>query len=146
VEDDVDSIWRLLGVYAERRLLLPREKSDIRARLPVFTVAELDGRFAGCVAVRDFGAGLFEIRSLAVPEEFNGRWIGTSLVHGAVERLRATPPPRRVFALTLRPGLFVRAGFKVVDKSLFPQKIWSDCSQCPKKDCCDETAVLLELN
>ena len=53
--------------------------------------------------------------------------------------------PARVFALTYRANFFCRLGFRIVSKELFPQKIWSDCSVCPKKDRCDETAVLMEL-
>ena len=143
-ECDVESIWGLLAEYSKKRLLLPRTREEIRQRLPAFIIAELDGSFAGCVALRDFGGGLYEIRSLAVPEGLNGSGIGTALVNEAVSRLK-TSAPCRVFALTYRAKLFKRAGFKIVDKSLFPQKIWSDCSLCPKKESCDETAVLLEL-
>jgi amino-acid N-acetyltransferase len=32
-----------------------------------------------------------------------------------------------------------------VDKALFPEKIWSDCQACPKRDRCDEEAVLREV-
>ena len=38
---------------------------------------------------------------------------------------------------------FRRLGFQVVDKYSFPPKIWSDCCVCPKKDHCDETAVMI---
>ena len=144
-EKDIESIWELLAVYSKKRLLLPRTREEIRERLPSFIVAEQRGVFSGCVALRDFGGRLYEIRSLAVPEGLNGAGIGTALVSEAVSRLKASAPCR-IFALTYRARLFQRAGFRIVDKSLFPQKIWSDCSLCPKKESCDETAVLLELN
>ncbi len=143
-ECDVESIWGLLAEYSKQRLLLPRAREEIRKKLPAFVVAELNGVFAGCVALRDFGGNLYEIRSLAVPEGMNRAGIGSSLVNEAVSRLKASAPCR-VFALTYRAKLFQRVGFRIVDKSLFPQKIWSDCSLCPKKESCDETAVLLEL-
>lgn len=145
-EDDVESIWKLLADYAVERLLLPRTREDIRRHLKMFMVAELDGVFAGCVALRDFGGRLYEIRSLAVPKALNGAGVGSALVQAVIDMLKERGHvPSRVFALTYRARLFKRAGFRVVDKSLFPQKIWSDCSLCPKKESCDETAVLLEL-
>jgi len=67
------------------------------------------------------------------------------LVQGAIA-LACKRHAKRIFALTMRPRLFQRLGFKVVDKELFPQKVWSDCSKCPKRDCCDEVAVSLDLN
>jgi hypothetical protein len=33
----------------------------------------------------------------------------------------------------------------VIDKYTFPPKIWSDCCVCPKKDHCDETAVVIDV-
>jgi len=42
-------------------------------------------------------------------------------------------------------SFFTRLGFKVVDKSLLPHKIWADCLQCVKFPSCDEIAVLLEV-
>ena len=51
----------------------------------------------------------------------------------------------RLFALTYRDNFFCNLGFRVVEKTLFPEKIWSDCERCPKKDHCDEIAVLMEL-
>jgi hypothetical protein len=44
----------------------------------------------------------------------------------------------RIFALTYRPGFFQKHGFKVVDKSMLPHKIWADCVKCVKFPECDE--------
>ncbi len=144
LDGDVEDIWSLLVKYSKMRLLLPRTREDIRGRLSNFHVAELDGRFAGCVALRNFGGGLYEVRSLAVPEELIGHGVGTALVKDLVSHMSAHAPCR-LFALTYRDEFFKALGFRVVDKSLFPEKIWSDCSICPKKESCDETAVMLEL-
>ncbi len=53
---------------------------------------------------------------------------------------------RRVFALTFRPDFFERLGFKKVDKSVLPHKIWTDCLKCVKFPDCDEIAVVKEIN
>ena len=145
VESDVGPICSLLDEYASRHLLLKRTPEDVLEKLKNFRVGELDGEFACCLALRDFGDDLYEVRSLAVREKFNNRGIGSQLVSGTVDQLRSLGRPVRVFALTYRANFFCRLGFHVVGKEMFPQKIWSDCSVCSKKDCCDETAVLMEL-
>ena len=53
---------------------------------------------------------------------------------------------KKVFALTYQEAFFARLGFKVVDKSVLPQKIWADCVHCAKYPNCDETAVYFELD
>lgn len=142
---DVDNILELLDEYAAQKLLLKRSREDLLEKLKNFRVGELDGEFACCLALRDFGDNLYEIRSLAVRKKFNNRGCGSLLVSGAVEQLRRLGRPVRVFALTYRAHFFCRLGFQIVSKELFPQKIWSDCAVCAKKDCCDETAVLMEI-
>lgn len=143
---DVQKIHDLLKIFAEKHLLLPRPQLDLIERIGNFTVAELEnGAFAGCSALRDYGNGLFEIRSLAVPEKFQRRGVATLLVENQIRNLRSRASAFRLFALTYRIDFFQNLGFRVVDKSLFPEKIWSDCERCPKKEHCDETAVLMNF-
>lgn len=144
-ESDVDKICMLLDGYAQKKLLLKRSREDVLEKLKNFRVGEVSGEFAGCLALRDFGDNLYEIRSLAVHEKFNNCGYGSKLVSGALETLRRMGKPVRVFALTYRSGFFRRLGFQIVSKEMFPQKIWSDCAVCAKKNCCDETAVLMEI-
>lgn len=142
---DVDNILALLDEYAAEKLLLKRSREDLLEKLKNFRVGELDGEFACCTALRDFGDNLYEVRSLAVCRKFNNRGLGSQLVSRVLEQLREQKQSARVFALTYRANFFCRLGFHIVNKEMFPQKIWSDCSVCAKKNCCDETAVLLEL-
>ncbi len=144
-EEDAYKIPELLAPWVARQIVLPRTPQDILEHLGNFLVARREGALVGVVAVRNFGDGLNEIRSLAVGSGFEGAGLGSSLVQGAIA-LACKRHAKRIFALTMRPRLFQRLGFKVVDKELFPQKVWSDCSKCPKRDCCDEVAVSLDLN
>ena len=143
--DDAPAIYALLATFSTEGKLLPRPVADIQARIANFLVAELDGSVAACGALRDFGNNLNEIRSLAVRRDLAGQGVGSALVRAllakAVERTGGAPG--RVFALTYRVEFFRRLGFMVVDKYSFPPKIWSDCCVCPKKDHCDETAVMI---
>lgn len=141
---DAEAISELLALSAAAEIVLPRSPDEVRAYIDNFIVATDTGATVGAVALRDFGNGLEEIRSLVIAPGYQGRGWGSQLVQAAID-LAVKRSTRRVFALTLRPGLFERLGFAQVDKSTFPQKVWSDCAICTKRDRCDEVAVLLEL-
>ena len=49
---------------------------------------------------------------------------------------------RRVFALTYEQRFFEKLGFTVVEKDALPLKVWSGCIKCPKRDGCDEIAMV----
>lgn len=141
---DVDRIFELLEIYAAKHIVLSRSHDDIALFIGNFVVAEYEGKVCGCAAVRDFGNDLLEIRSLVVAPEMQGKGVGKAIIRMIVEKLRCKRAQWRLFALTLRPDFFRSLGFKEVEKELFPEKIWSDCSKCSKRDCCDEIALLLE--
>ncbi|MDD3153841.1 MAG: GNAT family N-acetyltransferase [Victivallaceae bacterium] len=142
VPSDVEAIHDLLCLYAKDRIVLPRSQEDITFYLGNFVVAEIDGKVIGCAAVRDFGNHLSEVRSLAVAPALKGKGIGRALIEAIIAGMRIKHPQFRLFALTLTPEFFRKLGFQIVSKELFPEKIWSDCAQCPKRECCDEAAVL----
>ena len=48
-------------------------------------------------------------------------------------------------ALTYEQAFFAKLGFDVVAKEQLPLKVWSDCVRCPKRDNCDEIAVVRTL-
>ncbi len=143
--DDIDDICTLMKLYAAAQIVLPRDHKDVLEHIKNFWVATIDGQFAGCVAVRDFGSRLFEIRSLAVNSEMTGKRIGSTMIKNLISYFDQQAEPCQLFALTYRANFFINLGFSLVNKELFPGKIWSDCSQCPKRDHCDEDALLLEL-
>jgi len=70
--------------------------------------------------------------------------VGTMLVTAAVDQAKHLGLPT-VFGLTLKPEFFEKLGFKVVDKSALPMKVWSDCARCSKQQNCDETAVVKQI-
>ena len=104
-EADIDGIESLLAPNVKKQLVLARSKEDILLHLGNFLLARDDGgRLVGCVALRGFGEGLYEIRSLSVDAAFMGRGIGTRLVEACVEKA-AKMDGSLVFTLTLRPNL-----------------------------------------
>lgn len=143
-QNDVDAIFYLLETFSHRKLLLARNKTEILKHLDSFIVAELNDCILGCACLRPYDETLFEVRSLAVDETHQGNRIGSLLVYALIEKLK-TIPHARLFALTYRANFFRQLGFRLVAKSCFPEKIWSDCVNCPKQHCCDEDAVLYQI-
>jgi len=138
-----EAIAELLVPYVARGIVLARPPEEVRRLHADFLVA-LDGpTVVGAVALRDYGAGLQEVRSLVVAPSYGGHGLGSRLVVAAT-LAAAEHAADRVFALTLRPHLFTRLGFSEVPMDLFPQKVWLDCVKCPKADRCDEIAVILQ--
>jgi amino-acid N-acetyltransferase len=144
---DIKPIHKLLNHYADRGLLLPRPLSELYDHLRDFVVlvenAETE-KILGICALGICWEDLAEIRSLAVIEEGQGKDYGRQLVEVCLKEARAFGV-RKIFVLTYAEGFFAKMGFKVVEKSTLPHKVWADCLKCAKFPECDETAMLLEL-
>lgn len=143
--DDVEDLHRLIESYAVQGIMLPRSREALARHIDSFVVAEIDGDIVGCGSLFQLGPELVEIRSLGMKEGYKGCGIGTKLVDLLVEEARARGIPR-VMALTYAVDFFRKNGFEVVDKEIFPEKVWTDCVSCPKRHACDEIAVLKVLN
>lgn len=141
---DAKAISALINYYAEHDKMLFRSLAEIYENLQTFLVAERDQAVVGCCALEVIWSDLAEIKSLAVGAEERGKGVGTALIEAALDQASQLGVPR-VFALTLEPGFFERAGFRVIDKEGLPMKVWSDCARCPKQEECDEIAVIKDL-
>ncbi|MFH0872109.1 MAG: N-acetyltransferase [bacterium] len=142
---DVKEIQRLVNFYADRGEMLPCSLSELYERVRDFYVFEDCGEIVGVSALHLSWEDLAEIRSLAVKEPYIRREIGTDLVKACLEEAGSLGI-RRVFALTYKPNFFQHLGFRPVDKSQLPHKIWTDCVKCVKFPECDEIAMILELD
>jgi amino-acid N-acetyltransferase len=144
-ESDIDSLYEIIHYYAEKGIMLPRSKEALARHIESFVIAEVDGTFAGCGSLFRLGKDLVEIRSLGVAEGYKGNGIGKKLVASLVEEAKAMQVPK-VMALTYEVAFFEKNGFTVVPKDIFPEKVWTDCVNCPKQQRCDEIAVLKRLD
>lgn len=142
--NDVKEIQRLIKQYSTRGEILPRSLVELYDHLRDFFVYIKNRKVVGICALHVCWEDLGEIRSLAVQEELRKMGIGMALVKACLKEAKALGI-KRVFALTYRPDFFERLDFKVVDKSILPHKIWTDCLKCVKFPDCDEVAVLKEL-
>ena len=141
---DVKDVQRLIKLYSTRGEMLPRSLSELYDNIRDFVVSTRNRRVIGICALHVCWEDLAEIRSLAVEERNRGRGIGATLVKACLEEARMLGV-KRVFALTYQSDFFERLGFKKVDKSVLPHKIWTDCLRCVKFPDCDEIAVVIEL-
>ena len=52
---------------------------------------------------------------------------------------------QRVFVLTRTPDFFERLGFARVPRESLPEKVFVDCNLCPRREDCDEQALVRDL-
>lgn len=142
---DGPEIQKLVNYFAERDEMLPKSLVNIYENIRDFFIMEEDGKVIGCCALQVAWEDLAEIRSLAVDETVHRSGLGTQLVNACLEEARQLGITK-IFALTYKPEFFLKLGFSMVEKNAFPQKIWSDCINCPKFPDCGEEAVQLVLS
>jgi amino-acid N-acetyltransferase len=145
IAPEVGNIYKLLNHNAEQGLLLPRSLSELYDHLRDFSVIEVgDMDIIGVCALGVCWEDLGEIRSLAVEDGYHGKKLGTQLVERCLEEA-VSLGLKKIFVLTYVPKFFTRLGFRNIDKSTLPHKIWADCFKCPKFPDCDEIALMKEI-
>ncbi|ASQ91365.1 GNAT family N-acetyltransferase [Prosthecochloris sp. GSB1] len=142
---DATAIAEITTVYAEKGIMLKRGPENIIENIRNFFVAECGGAVIGSCAISFFTRHLAEIRTLAVLDAFRRKGVGSMLV-GKAEAVLREEGVKTAFVLTLTPDFFGSLGYRTVEKELFPQKIWRDCTNCPKLMACDEIAMIKELD
>ena len=144
---DVISIHKILSYYVNQDILLPRSFADLYEHIRDFYVedsSEANGNLIGICSLIVSWKDLGEIRSLSVIESSQNHGIGSKLVEKCLKEA-VELGLSKVFALTLRKNFFADLGFKEIDKTLLPHKIWADCIKCPKFPNCDEIAMIISI-
>ncbi len=138
---DVARIQEIINSHAELGKMLFKSLAQLFESLRDFAVCEEEGRVVGCCAITIIWADLAEVRSLAVDAHHQGRGIGRRLVEWSVDEARRLHI-RKLMTLTYEQRFFEKLGFEVVPKESLPLKVWSDCVRCPKREGCDEIAMV----
>lgn len=141
---DAARMLEIINGYAATQEMLPRSPLWIFENLRDFVIADRAGEVVGCGALHVVWGDLAEVRSIAVAPCERGKGTGRRLAEALLEQADALLLPR-VFAFTYVPGFFEKLGFRVVEHAELPHKVFADCLNCPKFNCCDEIAMLQEL-
>lgn len=144
---DIRVIHKLLADYAAQGALLPRALSELYEHLKDIYVAvdnSKTGDILGVCALGICWEDIAEVKSLAVLNHQQGQGIGAKLVEVCLKEANEIGL-KRIFALTYIPRFFSRFGFREVEKSVLPQKVWGDCLKCAKFPDCDEVAMVKDL-
>jgi argininosuccinate synthase len=122
---DVEAILAINERFARRGILLSRTPEEIGEAIGTFRVSELDGEVVGIAALRDYGDGIGELRSLAVSDTVQGRGMGEMLVRAIVRDARDAGIGR-LFVLTANPGYFALHGFEELPWDAVPEVLDAD--------------------
>ncbi|MCL2469315.1 MAG: N-acetyltransferase [Alphaproteobacteria bacterium] len=141
---DAEAILALVNNNAQKGLMLMKSPLAVYKDIPNYVVYEEDGAVVGCCRVAVLWRDIGEIASLAVADDCKNQGIGKKMVEVCLDRAKALGLPR-VFVLTYRVSFFEDCGFTQVPRESLPHKVFSDCLNCPKVDCCDETALILDI-
>ena len=143
-EADVPAIAALIEANLAEGHLLPRTLEDLTRHAERFLVVTIDGRVAGCAELAPLSRAVAEVRSLVVDETYRGRGLGSLLVD-ALKRAARRDGFSTLCAFTHAPSHFIRHGFSMVPHPWLPEKIQTDCYNCPKFRTCEQYAMALAL-
>ncbi len=139
---DAERIFRLVNSLSNDGTLLRRSYAEICENVRDFTVAETDeGEFLGCGALHLYGPHLAEVRSIVVRPEAKGQGAGGRLLRALLAEAEENGVSC-VCLFTRLPDFFGHFRFRVVDRTVLPDKIYKDCQMCPRLYACDEVAMV----
>ena len=141
---DAEAIHTLIADNLDEGHLLPRHCDELALHASRFTVAIHRGRVIGCAELVPLSPTRAELRSLAVDATFRGRGVGSDLVADVLQRAQAAGADE-LCLMTHTPSYFGRLGFSIVPHQAIPEKIATDCVQCPTFGSCGQLAMVLPL-
>ncbi|MCX5776119.1 MAG: N-acetyltransferase [Candidatus Firestonebacteria bacterium] len=141
---DGASIQNVINTHAKEGKMLQRSILEIYETIRDFFVYREKGKVLGVTALSICWEDLAEIRSVAVLKSESGKGIGDKLLKASFKEAKKLGI-KKVFVLTYIPEYFKKYGFKNVDKSTLPHKIWKDCVKCPKFPDCGEVPMVKKI-
>ena len=143
--NDVPQMHKLINYFADKGQMLPRSLSDIYENIRDYFVMRKGAEVIACAALHVSWEDLAEIKSAAVSEEYQEQGLGIKLIEACLDEAKRLGLAT-VFCLSNTPAFFEKCGFKQVDKSKLPHKVWGECYRCSKFPNCDEIALIYNVN
>jgi amino-acid N-acetyltransferase len=149
---DVMQIRNLINAMAARTdedykhgHMLARSLTELYEHIRDYTVLVEDlgdeERILGCCALESQWDGLAEMKAMAVDDAVQGQGWGRALVEAVLSEAEPLGIDC-VYLLTNKMEFFERLGFQPIDMRELPQRVWSECTNCPKfMVACDEVAM-----
>jgi amino-acid N-acetyltransferase len=146
---DVQQIRALINEMAARTdedhkhgHMLSRSLVELYEHIRDYTViVDEDDRVLGCCALQSSWDGLAELKALAVDDSLQGHGWGRRLVEAAISEAPDLGI-ECIFTLTNKMEFFEKVGFQAIGLNMLPQRVWSECVNCPKyMVACDELAM-----
>jgi amino-acid N-acetyltransferase len=141
---DVPDIDALIDANLAEGHLLPRTAEDLTRNAHRFLVATVGGHVVGCAELAPLSRAVAEVRSLVVDAQCRGRGLGSQLVE-ELKRAARRDGFSTLCAFTHQPSHFIRHGFSMVPHPWLPEKLSTDCYNCPKFRTCGQYAMALSL-
>jgi len=141
---DAETILKLINFHAQEGQVLFRTLEDVRKNIGNIIVSGRNGEIIGTCSVKYGWDKMAEIRSLAVAPDHYRQGVASEMIREFIARAQLTEN-EHIFVLTYAVPLFEKLGFHRVDKAALPLKIWSDCTDCRKRENCDEIALIRPL-
>lgn len=142
---DVKTMQELVLPEVKSGKILFRSDDEISTNIRSYTLAKLDGKLLGFVALHIHAPDLAEVRSLIVNESARGKGIGQELVKRTLVEGKELGVGK-VFTLTYEQRFFEKLAFNEIPKESLPEhKIWADCIKCKHFPICDEIALIIAL-
>jgi amino-acid N-acetyltransferase len=150
--DDAEAMLALIQAYVSEGHLLPRDLNELRRHADRFLVAYRPfdsaqgqpGELVGCAELAPLSERVAEVRSLVVNRDVRGAGLATRMV----TEIRSTAKARgydTLCAFTHDARFFVRQNFSIVPHTWLPEKIATDCLNCPLFRKCEQHAMMLPL-
>ncbi len=138
---DVEQMASLINSYADQGLMLHRTLPSLYQKIRDYTLIEEDNTIIGVGGLHVLWKDLSEICSLAIAPGYVNKGLGLALINIFLQENRELGIDK-VFTLTYQPAFFEKCGFIRVGKDQLPQKVWTECINCPKFPNCDEIALI----
>ena len=142
---DAEAVHALVSAHLKEGHLLPRGLDEIRRHAARFLVCEQRGEVKACAELAPLSSATGEVRSLVVAGHFRRSGVAARLLDALRERAKAAGL-NTLCAFTHDPRFFVRQGFSIVPHLWVPEKISTDCVECPLFRRCEQFAMILPLH
>jgi amino-acid N-acetyltransferase len=142
---DAEALHALISSHVREGHLLPRDLEELRRHAGRFMVCDVAGEITACAELAPLSGSVAEVRSLVVSRHFRRVGLAARMVGELRARAKAAGF-ETLCAFTHDARFFVRQNFSIVPHLWLPEKISTDCLECPLFRRCEQYAMVLDLH